>query len=120
MDVAFELHRALEPGLLESVYESILARRLRDAGLQVERQVPVMFEYGVVYEEGFRADLIVERKVIIELKSTERPQPVHAKQLLTYLRLADCRLGLLLNFGAALMKDGFTRLANELPDSVES
>jgi len=115
MDAAFQIHRELGPGLLESVYEVILARKLTEMGLTVERQVPVPIIFQeIFFEEGFRADLFVEQKVIIELKSVERLQPVHSKQLLTYLRLTGCRLGLLINFGEYLMKDGFKRVANGL------
>lgn len=115
MDAAFQIHRELGPGLLESVYEVILARKLTDMGLTVERQVPVPIRFqDIIFEEGFRADLFVEQKVIIELKSVERLQPVHSKQLLTYLRLTGCRLGLLINFGENLMKDGFKRIVNGL------
>ena len=115
MDAAFLIHRELGPGLLESVYEVVLARHLTGNGLAVDRQVsiPIRFQ-GMVFDEGFRADLFVEQKVIIELKSVERLQPVHSKQLLTYLRLTGCRLGLLINFGENLMKDGFKRVANGL------
>jgi GxxExxY protein len=115
MDKAFLLHRELGPGLLESVYEVVLDRQLSEAGLMVERQVPIPVRFqGIVFDEGFRADLFVEKKVIIELKSIERLQPVHSKQLLTYLRLTGCRLGLLINFGENLLKDGFKRVANGL------
>jgi GxxExxY protein len=115
MDSAFLIHRELGPGLLESVYEIVLSRHLADKGLDVERQVPVPIRFQeMVFDEGFRADLLVEKKVIIELKSVERLQPVHSKQLLTYLRLTGCRLGLLINFGENLMKDGFKRVANGL------
>ena len=115
MDASFLIHREIGPGLLENVYETILAQQLTDAGLEVQRQaaVPVIFR-GMVFDEAFRADLIVEKKVIIELKSVERIQPVHSKQLLTYLRMTGCRLGLLINFGENLMKDGFKRIANGL------
>jgi GxxExxY protein len=117
MDVAFLIHRELGPGLLETVYEVILARKLNDMGLGVERQVPVSIQFeGITFDEGFRADLIVEKKVIIEMKSVERLQPVHAKQLLTYLRLTKCRLGLLINFGENLLKDGFKRVVNGLDE----
>jgi len=113
VDAAYHLHRGLGPGLLESVYEVTLARALEKRGLRVTRQVPIPFEYdGERFNEGFRADLIVESKVLIELKSVERTAPVHKKQVLTYLRLADLRLGYLLNFGSELMKDGTTRLIN--------
>jgi GxxExxY protein len=115
MDAAFQIHRELGPGLLESVYEVVLARKLTDTGLVVERQVPVPIQFqGILFDEGFRADLFVEQKVIIELKSVERLQPVHSKQLLTYLRLAGCCLGLLINFGENLMKDGFKRVVHGL------
>lgn len=117
MDAAFLIHRELGPGLLESVYEIVLAKYLTDVGLMVERQVPVpIYFQGIAFDEGFRADLFVERKVIIELKSVERLQPVHSKQLLTYLRLTGCRLGLLINFGENLLKDGFKRVVNGLED----
>ncbi len=117
MDAAFQIHRELGPGLLEIVYEVILARKLTDTGLVVERQVPVSIRFqGILFDEGFRADLFVNNKVIIELKSVERLQPVHSKQLLTYLRLTGCRLGLLINFGENLMKDGFKRVVNGLED----
>ena len=115
MDKAFLMHRELGPGLLESVYEVVLDRQLTETGLAVERQVPIPIRFqGITFDEGFRADLFVEKKVIIELKSVERLQPVHSKQLLTYLRLTGCRLGLLINFGENLMKDGFKRVANGL------
>ena len=115
MDAAFLIHRTLGPGLLETVYEVILAKKLTEMGLAVERQVqvPIRFE-EVTFDEGFRADLIVEKKVIVELKSVERVQPVHSKQLLTYLRLTGMRLGLLINFGENLLKTGFKRVVNGL------
>ena len=115
MDASFLIHRELGPGLLESVYEVVLAKQLTDMGLTVERQVPVPIHFqGEAFDEGFRADLIVEKKLIIELKSVERLQPVYSKQLLTYLRLTGYRLGLLINFGENLLKDGFKRVANGL------
>ena len=115
VDTAYHIHRRLGPGLLESVYEVILAYALNSRGLKVERQapVPIIFD-GMKFDEGFKADLIVEDKVIVELKSVETIAPVHKKQLLTYLRLADKRLGLLINFGASLIKDGIFRVANRL------
>ena len=117
MDASFDIHRNLGPGLLETVYEVILTKKLTEMGLGVERQVsvPIRFE-GVAFDEGFRADLIVEEKVIVELKSVEHLQPVHAKQLLTYLRLTGLRLGLLINFGESLLKHGFKRVVNGLED----
>ena len=115
VDTAYHIHRRSGPGLLESVYEVILAYALNSRGLKVERQVPVPIVFdGMKFDEGFRADLIVEDKVIVELKSVEKIAPVHKKQLLTYLRLADKRLGLLINFGASLIKDGIFRVANGL------
>jgi len=117
VDCAYKVHTTLGPGLLESVYEAALAYELGKRGLEVERQrpLPVVYE-NVRLEEGFRADLVVSDLVIIELKSVEEVAPVHKKQLLTYLRLADKRLGLLINFGAAKIKDGISRIVNGLPE----
>ncbi len=110
---AVELHKDLGPGLLESVYEILLAHRLRQKGLRVERQVSIPIEFdGYRFEEGFRADLIVEDKVIIELKSVEQVNSAHKKQVLTYLKLTGLKLGYLLNFGSARMKDGIFRIIN--------
>lgn len=116
MDASFSIHRELGPGLLESVYEAVLAKLLAEKGLFIERQVavPIRFQ-GLSFDEGFRADLIVENKLIVELKSVERLQPVHSKQLLSYLRLTGCKLGLLINFGDNLLKDGIKRVANGMP-----
>ena len=119
MDASFHIHRELGPGLLESVYEVVLAKQLTEAGLAVERQFPVPIRFnGLEFEEGFRADLVVEKQVIVELKSIEKLQPVHSKQLLTYLRLTGLRLGLLINFGEFLLKDGFKRVANGLQEET--
>ena len=113
VDEAVRIHKALGPGLLEIAYEAVLARRLEKRGLVVERQKPVSIEFeGEHFDEGFRADLIVNGLVIIELKSVEKVAPVHKKQLLTYLRLTDLKVGYLLNFGDALMKDGIRRIIN--------
>jgi GxxExxY protein len=113
VDAAVKIHSELGPGLLESVYDVVLASELDRRGLRVERQVPIPIEYqGLRIDEGFRADIIVDGKVILELKSVEQLAKVHHKQLFTYLKLADKRLGLLLNFGAELMKDGIKRIAN--------
>ncbi len=118
VDAAVKIHTNLGPGLLESVYEAVLARELERRGLRVERQVPIPIEYeGLKFDEGFRADIIVEGKVILELKSVEQLAKVHYKQLSTYLKLADKRLGLLLNFGADLMKEGIKRIANGMDDT---
>ena len=117
VDAAVKIHRALGPGLLESVYEVVLARELELRGLRVQRQVAVQIEYeGLKFDEGFRADIIVEGLVILELKSVENMTAVHRKQLQTYLRLTGLKLGLLLNFGAALMKDGIVRAVNGLEE----
>jgi GxxExxY protein len=113
VDSAVELHRNLGPGLLETVYEVTLARALERRGLAVQRQVAVPIEYdGETFSEGFRADLIVGDLVTVELKSIERVGPARKKQLLTYLRLTGLKLGYLLNFGVALMRDGITRTIN--------
>jgi GxxExxY protein len=117
VDAAFRVHTTLGPGLLESVYDSVLAYELGRRGLRTVRQqaIPVVYE-GVRIGAGFRADLIVEDKVIVEVKSVEVLAPVHKKQLLTYLRLADKRLGLLINFQVVLIKDGITRIVNGLDE----
>lgn len=117
VDAALNVHKALGPGLYESVYEAVLSYELGRRGLKVERQLPISINYnGISFEEAFRADMVVESKVIIELKSIEAVANVHKKQLLTYLRLADKRLGLLINFGEAFIRDGITRVANGMPD----
>jgi GxxExxY protein len=117
VESAIGVHRELGPGLLETVYELILARELEDRGLKVDRQVPVPIQYkGTTFDEGFRADIIVESKVILELKSVERATAAHKKQVQTYLRLTGCKLGYLLNFGEALMKPGITRCVNGLEE----
>jgi GxxExxY protein len=117
VDAAYRIHTTLGPGLLESVYDSVLALELGRRGLRTVRQqaIPVVYENFRI-DAGFRADLIVEDKVIVEVKSVELLAPVHKKQLLTYLRLADKRLGLLINFQVALIKDGITRIVNGLDD----
>ena len=118
-DAALAVHRALGPGLLESVYETALFHELQKRGLSVERQVPVTFVYdGHCYDEGFRIDLLVAACVIVELKSVETVHPVHKKQLLTYLRLSGKHLGILINFNSALLKDGITRIVNGLPEEA--
>jgi GxxExxY protein len=115
VDSAYKIHVRLGPGLLESVYETVLAYELEKRGLVVARQqpLPVVYE-DVTLEMGFRVDLLVADKVIVELKSVEQILPVHQKQLLTYLRLADKRLGLLINFGAVRIKEGIKRIVNGL------
>ncbi len=117
VDAALKIHTALGPGLFESVYEAALAYELRKRGIQVQRQQPIPVVYETVHlEEGFRADLIAEGKVIVEIKSIEAVAPVHKKQLLTYLRLGNKRVGLLINFNVELIKDGITRLVNGLKE----
>jgi GxxExxY protein len=117
VDAAFRVHTTLGPGLLESVYQTVLAYELGRRGLHAVSQqaIPVVYD-GIRIDTGFRADLVVEDKVIVEIKSVELLAPVHKKQLLTYLRLADKRLGLLINFQVALIKDGITRIVNGLEE----
>jgi GxxExxY protein len=111
------IHRSLGPGLFESVYQRVLAYELRKAGLKVDTETPVPLEWdGNIPDESFRADMIVEGKLLLELKSLEKLSPVHKKQVLTYLRLLDLRPGPLLNFGAELMKEGIHRIANGIED----
>lgn len=117
VDACYHIHINLGPGLLESVYEAILAHELESRGLRAHRQVPIPVHWnGQMFDEGFRADIVVDDKLIIELKSVETVAPVHAKQLLTYLKLTDRRLGLLVNFGEAKIKDGIRRVVNGLDD----
>ena len=117
VDVAYRIHTVLGPGLFESVYEAVLANELPKRGMHIIRQqpIPVVHE-GTRFELGFRADLVVEDKVIVEIKSISEIAALHKKQLLTYLRLADKRLGLLINFNVALIKDGITRIVNGLEE----
>jgi iron complex transport system substrate-binding protein len=113
VDAAYKLHTALGPGLLESVYEAVLARDLERRGLKAARQVPLSFEYeGLRFSEALRIDILVESRVIVEIKSVERLAPVHPKQLLTYLRLLKLPVGLLINFGAAHLNEGLKRIVN--------
>jgi len=117
VDAAYKIHATLGPGLFESVYETVLAHELVRRGHRVERQVPISVRYEeIVFDVGFRADQVVDRQVLVELKSVERVAPVHKKQVLTYIRLGGFPVGLLLNFGARRIKDGITRLVNGLPD----
>lgn len=121
IDAAVRIHRTLGPGLLESLYESLLACELGRRGLRADRQRLISFSYdGIDIEDAFRADLLVERRVIVEVKSLERLAPVHTKQLLTYLRLTDLRVGLLLNFGAETMREGVKRVVNNYTASSHS
>lgn len=113
VDCGFHLHKQLGPGLLESVYEAIMADQLARRGLDVLRQVPVPVRYGgVELPEGFRADLLVEGQLLVELKSVERLSPLHGKQVPTYLRLLEMPLGLLINFGGETFKEGVRRIVN--------
>lgn len=117
IETAIAVHRELGPGLLESVYEAVLAYELDLRGIQVERQVPIPIRYkGVSLEEAFRADLVVADKVLLELKSVEQLSKAHRKQIQTYLRLTGMKLGYLFNFGEALMKDGIVRAVNGLEE----
>jgi GxxExxY protein len=117
LDSAIAVHKELGPGLLESVYEVVLTYELQQRGLRVNRQVPIQIRYkDMIFAEAFRADLVVEEKVIVELKSVEQVSEAHKKQVQTYLRLSGCKLGFLLNFGEALMKRGILRVVNGLKD----
>ena len=119
LDVALRLHRDLGPGLLESVYEALLAARLQDSGLRVERQKAIAAEFeSVRFEAAFRADLVVDGRLLVEVKSVDMLLPVHAKQLLTYLRLMKQPVGLLLNFGGATLKEGVRRIVNDYNPSA--
>lgn len=113
IETAITIHKGLGPGLLESVYETILAKKLTDKGLNVNRQVaiPIKFE-GIQFDEGFRADIIANDKVVIEIKSVEKLINVHKKQLLTYLKLSNLKLGYLINFNEELLKNGISRIIN--------
>jgi GxxExxY protein len=113
VDCGYHIHREFGPGLLESAYETLLARALERRSIGVARQVPIEMEYlGEKVGDAFRADIVVAGKLLIEVKSTEKPSPVHAKQLLTYLRVARFPLGLLMNFGNPIYKDGVQRVIN--------
>lgn len=119
VESAIQIHRELGPGLLESVYDAVLAYELRARGLKVECQKPIPIVYkDIRFDEGFRADILIEDKVVAELKSVEKVIPAHKKQVQTYLRLTGCKLGYLLNFGEALMKDGITRCVNGLEEDL--
>ena len=121
VDCGYHLHVELGPGLLESVYEAVFAEILRGRGLKVDRQKPIKITYkDIVLEEGFRADLLVEDQLLIELKSVEKLSPVHGKQLLTYLRLMELPVGLLINFGAPTFKEGIKRIVNNHTDFASS
>jgi iron complex transport system substrate-binding protein len=119
VDAAYKIHTGLGPGLLESVYEAVLASELEKRGLAVERQKTISFEYdGLRFDEGLRVDLLVEKLVVVELKSVEKIAPVHGKQVLTYLRLLKLPVGLLINFGAPSIKEGLQRIVNNYQPSA--
>lgn len=119
VDSALKIHRNLGPGLLESVYEAVLARDLARRNFRVERQKLVSFNYdGMTFDEGLRVDLLVDGRVVVELKSVEKLAPVHGKQILTYLRLMNLPVGLLINFGAATLREGLRRVVNQLHPSA--
>lgn len=120
VDAGFQVHSNLGPGLLESVYKVALKHEIQSRGLFVAAEFAIPIQYkDIEFNEGFRADLIIEKKVIIELKSVEDIHPVHHKQLLTYLKLSGCRLGYLMNFGADLFKNGITRMVNGMESDFE-
>jgi GxxExxY protein len=119
LDLSIRLHRELGPGLLESVYETVLAAKLLSLGYAVERQKPIDIQFeGLRFEGAFRIDLLVDGRLLIEIKSVERLGAAHAKQLLTYLRLTKQPVGLLINFGGATLKEGFRRLVNDYHPSA--
>ena len=119
VDAAFKLHVGLGPGLLESVYETVLARDLARRGYKVERQRALCFEYdGLHFDDALRIDPLIDERVVVELKSVERILPVHPKQVLTYLRLLKLPVGLLINFGAPTLKEGLKRVVNGLASSA--
>jgi GxxExxY protein len=121
LDASFHVHTKLGPGLFETVYEVVLAYELKKRGLRVERQVPIPIRYdNLIFDEGFRADLVVENLVIVELKSVETLSLVHSKQVATQLRLSDRKLGLLINFGEIHLKHGIKRIVNGMPDAPPS
>jgi iron complex transport system substrate-binding protein len=114
LDCSIQLHRELGPGLLESVYEAVLAGRLAQSGYVVERQKPIPIQFdGMSFDAAFRIDLLVDQRVLVEIKSVERLSAAHTKQILTYLRLSKCPLGLLINFGGATLMEGFKRFLND-------
>ena len=118
---AIEVHRALGPGLLESAYEACLTFELAQRGLQVERQRPLPVVYQEVKPDcGYRLDLLVEEAVIVEVKAVDRLMPIHQAQLLSYLKLSGCKVGLLINFNVKVLKDGIRRVVNDFPDTLRS
>lgn len=121
VDAAFKIHKDIGSGLLESAYEVILAAKLQSTGLTVDRQVPIDIEYDAIrLPSAFRVDLLIEKRIILEIKSVGKTLPVPAKQVITYLRLTNLTHGFVLNFGTPLFKDGIKRLLNDRPSSVSS
>ncbi len=121
VDCAYKLHIEAGPGLLETIYEVVLAKMLEERGLTVKRQVPIPINLmGLTFDEGFRADLLIENLLLLELKSVENLAPVHSKQVLTYLRLLNLPLGLLINFGASTFKEGCKRIVRNHKDFASS
>ena len=121
VDASLHIHRDLGPGLLESGYEAVLARTLEMRGFRVERQKVICFEYeGIVFEERFRADLVVDERVIVEVKSLEQLARAHARQLLTCIKLTNTQVGLLINFGAPPLREGLRRIVNGFQPSAAS
>lgn len=121
IDIGLKIHRDVGPGLLESAYEMILAEKLRAFGLHVDRQVPVRIVYdGIQIERAYRIDLLVEHRLLIEVKAVDQTLPLHAKQVVTYLRFMDLSLGLIMNFGMSTFKDGLRRLVNNHPSFASS
>lgn len=121
VDTAYKIHSGLGPGLLESVYEAVLAKELMRKGLSVERRKSISFVYGGIrFDEGFRVDILVEELVVVELKSVEKLAPVHPKQVLTYLRLLNLQVGLQINFGAPILKDGLKRIVRNYTPTTSS
>jgi GxxExxY protein len=119
VDSAIRIHQSFGPGMLESVYETLLARSIENRGFAVERQKTISFEHeGMAFDNAFRLDMLVDERVIVEIKSTEQLALVHSKQLLTHLRLTNLHVGLLINFGGATLKEGLRRIVNHLPPSA--
>lgn len=119
--LAMRLHQSLGPGLFESVYEAVLAGKLREAGYRVDRQMPVDIEFeGTCFPAAFKIDLFIDQRLIVEIKSVDHPSRAHAKQLLTYLRLMRIPVGLVINFGGATLKEGVRRVVNDHTDSAIS
>jgi len=121
ISVAVDVHRALGPGLLESAYEACMVYDLAKAGLKVEQQKPLPIVYrGIKLECAYRLDLMIDNEVIVEIKSVEKLLPIHQAQLLSYLKLSECKVGLLINFNVKMLKNGIKRVVNNFPDTLRS